>query len=58
MDDALAYGPLREYANARPDAKFAFYLSVPPELFESVTAGIATLALSSERSRIAFEKPF
>lgn len=40
MGDPSAYSPLREYAESRPDASFAFYLSVPQELFEPVTAGI------------------
>lgn len=40
MSDPAAYSPLRRYADNRPDASFAFYLSVPQELFESVTAGI------------------
>lgn len=58
MDDPSAYGPLQTYAADRPDAEFSFYLSVPPELFEPVTVGIAGLGLGVGRSRIGFEKPF
>lgn len=58
MDDPSAYVPLRKYAESRPDASFAFYLSVPQELFEPVTAGIGSFGLHNGDSKIAFEKPF
>lgn len=58
MGDPSAYGPLRQYAESRPDASFAFYLSVPQELFEPVTAGIGSVGLHNGSSKIAFEKPF
>lgn len=58
MGDPSAYRPLREYAESRPNASFAFYLSVPQELFESVTTGIGSVGLHNGSAKIAFEKPF
>lgn len=58
MSDPQAYTPLREYAELHPNASFAFYLSIPQELFESVVEGIGSIGLHDGNSKIAFEKPF
>lgn len=46
IEDPSAYGPLKKYAESKPGASFAFYLSIPQELFEPVTAGIGSVGLN------------
>lgn len=58
MANPDAYDPIRKYAAAHEGATFAFYLSVPPELFAPVAEGLGKAGLSGDPSRIAFEKPF